>query len=63
VAQRRKYTPEFKAEAVELVVSSGRPAAEIARELGIILSSRVDHGCELGDCFVDGVCDVAGPAS
>jgi transposase len=35
VASRRKYTPEFKAEAVELVVSSGRPAAEIARELGV----------------------------
>lgn len=35
MAQRRKYTPEFKAEAVELVVSSGRPAAEIARELGV----------------------------
>jgi transposase len=32
---RRKYTQEFKAEAVELVVSSGRPAAEIARELGV----------------------------
>jgi transposase len=35
VAPRRKYTQEFKAEAVELVVSSGRPAAEIARELGV----------------------------
>ena len=35
MAQRRKYTPEFKAEAVGLVVSSGRPAAEIARELGV----------------------------
>lgn len=35
MAQRRKYTPEFKAEAVELVVSSGRPAAEITRELGV----------------------------
>jgi transposase len=32
---RRKYTQEYKAEAVELVISSGRPAAEIARELGI----------------------------
>ena len=32
---RRKYTQEYKAEAVELVVSSGRPVAEIARELGI----------------------------
>lgn len=32
---RRKYTQEYKAEAVELVVSSSRPIAEIARELGI----------------------------
>ena len=32
---RRKYMQEFRAEAVELVISSGRPAAEIARELGV----------------------------
>lgn len=32
---RRKYTPEYKAEAVELVINSGRPIAEIARDLGI----------------------------
>lgn len=32
---RRKYTDSYKAEAVELVASSGRPIAEIARELGI----------------------------
>lgn len=32
---RRKYTQEYKAEAVELVVSSSRPIAEIAREPGI----------------------------
>jgi transposase len=32
---RRKFTPEYKAEAVELVISSGRPVAEIARDLGI----------------------------
>ena len=32
---RKKYTQEYKAEAVELVISSGRPAAEIARELGV----------------------------
>lgn len=33
---RRKYTREYKDEAVELVVSSGRPIAEIARDLGIV---------------------------
>jgi transposase-like protein len=32
---RRKYTREYKDEAVELAVSSGRPIAEIARDLGI----------------------------
>jgi transposase len=31
----RKYTPEYKAEAVELVISSGRPIAEVARDLGV----------------------------
>ena len=31
----RKFTPEYKAEAVELVVSSGRPIAVVARELGL----------------------------
>jgi transposase len=32
---RRKFTPEFKAEAVELLINSGKPIAEIARDLGI----------------------------
>jgi transposase len=31
----RKYTPEYRQEAVRLVVESGRPTAEVARELGI----------------------------
>lgn len=30
-----KYPPEFRAEAVELVRSSGRPRVEVARSLGI----------------------------
>jgi transposase-like protein len=33
--QRRKFSPQFKAEAVQFVVETGRPIAEIARELGI----------------------------
>jgi transposase len=32
---RQKYTDAFKAEAVGLVTSSGRPIAEIARDLGV----------------------------
>lgn len=30
-----KYTPEFRREALELIRSSGRPIAEVARSLGI----------------------------
>ena len=33
--KRRKFSPQFKAEAVQLVVQTGRPIAEVARELGI----------------------------
>jgi transposase-like protein len=36
VGKYKKYTPEYRAEAVRLVIdSSPRPIAEIARELGI----------------------------
>lgn len=35
MSKRKTYTPEFKREAVRLLDQSGRPAAEIARELGI----------------------------
>ena len=33
VQHRRKFSPQFKAEAVQLVIETGRPIAEIAREL------------------------------
>jgi transposase len=33
--KRRKYSPEFKAEAVRLVVDTSRPIAEVAREIGV----------------------------
>ncbi len=33
--QRRRFSPEFKRQAVELLNAGQRPAAEIARELGI----------------------------
>lgn len=31
----RRYTAEFKRDAVALLVSSGRPTKEVARELGV----------------------------
>ena len=33
--QRRGFTPEFKDEAVKLVINTGRPVAVVARELGV----------------------------
>ena len=49
---RRKFTPEFKRDAVELVRSSGQPVAHIAKELGIydstlghwVKQDRIDRG-------------------
>ena len=35
MGQRQRFTKDFKLEAVRLLKQSGRPAAEIARELGI----------------------------
>jgi transposase len=35
MGQRRRFTPEFKRHAVELLNAGQRPAAEIASELGI----------------------------
>jgi transposase len=35
---RRQFTDDFKREAVALLVSSGRPLTQIARELGIAAS-------------------------
>lgn len=33
---RRNYTEEFKREAVRLMESSGKPVAQIARDLGVL---------------------------
>lgn len=32
--QRRKFSPQFKAEAVQMVLETGKPIAEVARDLG-----------------------------
>jgi transposase len=33
---RRKFTADYKAEAVQYVIASGQPVAEVARNLGIV---------------------------
>jgi transposase-like protein len=33
--KRRKFSSQFKAEAVQLVIETGRPIAEVARDLGV----------------------------
>jgi transposase len=53
---RRQFTAEFKRDAVQLVCTSGRPIAEIARELGIydstlgnwVRQDRIDRGEQEG---------------
>jgi transposase len=35
VGKYRKFTPEYRDEAVKLVIETSRPIAEVARELGI----------------------------
>jgi transposase-like protein len=42
---RRQFTPEFKHDAVEPVRTTGRPVAEIARELGIYDSTASRARC------------------
>ncbi len=49
---RRRFTEEFKRDAAALVIDTGRPVAQVARELGVYESSlgrwvtqlRVDRG-------------------
>jgi len=36
MTNRRKFGAEFRAEAVELVVSSGRPIARVPHEIGVL---------------------------
>lgn len=33
--RRRKFTPEFKGEAVKMVIETSRPIAEVAREIHV----------------------------
>ena len=34
-SSRKKYTPEYRQEAVRLVIESGRPIAHVAKEIGV----------------------------
>jgi transposase-like protein len=34
--RRRKFSPEFKDEAVKMVIETSRPIAEVARELDVV---------------------------
>jgi len=34
-SKRRKFSPQYKAEAVQMVLETGKPIAEVARDLGI----------------------------
>ena len=34
--KRRKFSPQFRAEAVQLVIETGKPVAEVARDLGVV---------------------------
>ena len=36
MSDRKKFTPQFKADAVALVLSSGRPIAQVAPEIGVV---------------------------
>jgi transposase len=47
VRRRKRYTPEFKAEAVRLVQTSDRPITEIAAHLGVTAKSLHDWIKEL----------------
>ena len=47
---RRQFSPQFKAEAVQMVIETGRPIAQVARDLGIHDGTLG----ELGQCLAAG---------
>ena len=36
--RRRSFTEDYKRQAVEILISSGRPVASVAKELGLLLT-------------------------
>ena len=52
MSSRRKFTPEYRAEAVALVIDSGRRVSDVAKSLGInetTLANWVNRAKERGD--------------
>lgn len=52
MASRRKFTPEYRAEAVALVIDSGRRVSEVAQSLGVhenTLNNWVNKAKEQGE--------------
>lgn len=53
IPTRKKHTPEYRQEASQLVIDTGRPIAEVARELNLgaaLLGRWVKKECErMGD--------------
>ena len=47
--RRRKFSPQFRAEAVQMVIETGKAIAEIARDLGIVAQTlRLGRGRRRG---------------
>ena len=61
--KRRAYSPEYRDEAVRMVIDSSRPIAEVARDLGLnegtlgnwVNKYRHEHAGEEPPATVDGV--------
>jgi hypothetical protein len=56
---RRKFDADFREGAVRLVRETGKPVAQVARDLIVILSFLADHGVDLRVCVGDSVAVVA----
>jgi transposase-like protein len=52
MSQRRRYSPEYKQEAIRLVQQSNTPISQIARNLGINDLLQVNELQNYGECYV-----------
>lgn len=61
MSNRRKFSPEFRDEAVKIVIETSRPVAQVARELGLnegtlgnwVARYRQEHAGERPELSVD----------